>query len=145
MVVYGIETERCPEVLQFWADTLRRSEAADPVRNPFRNQLLKYSATDEGVTAFHRLEPVYVNPSWFGLVGAVALFAVRIIFNLQPNLWLVLGMGFCFLLTMIGLAMATGRFYAVGAKMGLRKAGYKGKVRILTGAALESRLLEAAI
>lgn len=120
MVIYCFETEKSSEVLNWIKLTREKSKETDFVKNPFFFKIKRVTIKKRFLLCVDIL-PLYPNFTiygWFGLIGS----------------FLILGWGWWtwpFLaLGCLGFFWSSPFFYFM-TKLGLRKNGYKGKIKMV--------------
>jgi len=128
MAVIGLKVEGNSETLRFWKDTEERFAANDLGRNPFETKI-KHLSMNETVLI---IKPVYPRFWLFGLLP----LAIGLFFGWKVSIWIGLSVVF------LGVAFWSAPFYALMLYFGLRKSGYKGKVRFMSMNKIVEEMIE---
>ena len=128
MVLFSLEVEESFTAKQFFNKTRASLIGGDLITNPFSNGFVKVIDRNLYVIGF---KPVYPQVWWWGLIWVV----MANFFGFGNWYWLVAGALFAQALFFIS------PIYILMAILGLRKAGYKGKVRIISKAGTIRRLV----
>lgn len=118
MATFAIDLTENDESTKFFVDTQQRLETNNFVKNPFRGGVRKIT----GSMYLVYLEPVYFNftPFIWVIVGAL-------LFYKGWTWWLIIPM----VLGSLGIFWSKYFFYYM-LKLGLKKAGYKDKVKLVS-------------
>ena len=120
MAIYGMMLEKQDAVSKWIAETDKRSKEENFFKNPFKLRM-KFWLRKKEVLLIMDIKPLYFNFSVFGwFMSAGALFMFGFGWWLWPGI----------ILGCLGVFW-TADFYFFMAKLGLRKAGYKGKIKRL--------------
>lgn len=135
MAIFGIEVDNVAEANDFFLETEQRLQGTDMVVNPFFGSLKMYVSKDS-VLGVASLKPMYPNLTLYvaGFFAILGLFAY----------WNGWGLQFFFVCMSLASVLAgyfwSSHFMVSMMKVGLRKAGYKGKVETFVGSKLSERL-----
>lgn len=138
MVIFGIEIDRTKESIAFMEETHNRLQVPNLVTNPFYGRVkrlsLQKNKKDHYVLV---MDPVYIKfytIGYFLLAGAVVFAGFRLSVAYLP-----------------GLILSSTRFFwsrffmYLGLVLGLKKAGYKGKVKLLRDSTTLRKLLNEVL
>ena len=128
MAAFGIHVRKRLKVENFIVETNKKLNESDFVRNPFKGELFSLG---DCVAVY--MNPVYVN---FPLYAGILAVVLALVFG--ARFWGFLPAAFFFLLSL----MWTRFFYYILLRIGLRKAGYIGKIKIMKTEELIRRLME---
>lgn len=124
MVIFGIELSRTKEAIKFMKETNDRLQSTNPVTNPFYGSIkripLKKKDKDHYVLVMDPVYPKLYYMGYFLLPGAFIFAGLRLSVAYLPGLFLTLTR-FCWSRFFMYLFLA----------LGLKKAGYKGKVKLI--------------
>ena len=122
MAAFGIKTKRNVIVDKFMEETKERLEGNNFVKNPFFGKTKLIGSDEEFDYWAVVMRPVYPPFYWYGLLGALGLITI-----LQGwTNWAILPL----LLFASGI-FYNGAFFSFMLRIGLRKAGYTGVLKIL--------------
>jgi hypothetical protein len=118
MAVFGVRTKSDELVTSFMLESKERLKNSNLVKNPFRAEIVRLNVEDWAI----EIEPVY--------------------FNFTPFFWIVAGAGYVLwgyswwlwipsCLGLLGIFWSKYFFFTM-MKLGLRKKGYKGQVKLLS-------------
>ena len=134
MAVFGVETDADTSVIKFMKESHDRLQSNNIVDNPFNGRIIR--AKDNNTKKYTYvviMQPIYPKIYLIGLfyIGIALLFT-----GMRLSLWQLPGI----------ILYATGIFWSKifiysGLKMGLRKYGYRGKVRLLSATATLERVI----
>lgn len=131
MAIFGLELRSSKSLVAFVDKTNIRLQENHLVRNPFYGQAKIY----DGFIVVD-LVPVYMNP---GLLGLFMFIAPLVISTFKISLWLLPGF-----LLMLSSIFWSKYFFVLMFILGLRKEGYKGKVKLIKDQETLRRLLKWA-
>ena len=120
MAMYGMMLEKQDAVSKWIAQTNERTKEESFLKNPFKTKM-KFWLRKKEVLLLIDIQPLYFNFTIFGW-----LLAVGTLIAFGFGWWLIPGI----VLGCLGVFW-TADFYFLMAKLGLRKAGYTGKVKRL--------------
>jgi hypothetical protein len=118
MAMFGILLDKDVAVTKWIADTKKRTTYDNVFKNPFKTKIRFWNKKGE-VLLLMDITPIYFNYSiygWFMSAGTLLLFGF--------GWWMWPGI----VLGCLGLFW-TSEFYFVMTKLGLRRTGYKGKIK----------------
>ncbi len=124
MVIFGIELDRNKESIAFMEETKKRLADNNPITNPFYGTVKKLPLSKEKKNNYVLvMDPVYIrfyNIGYFLLAGAFIFTGLKLSIRYLPGLIL------------LSTSFFWSRFFMyLGLFFGLKKAGYKGKVKLL--------------
>ena len=130
MAIFGILTDNTKEVNEFLEKTIERGKEENLLKNPFRIDIRVFPSEKQIISVF-RMTPVYFNYSLFGFPPLIFILA------LVGLTWWLLPFA---ILVSLGIFWRR-EFYYLMSRLGLRKAGYKGKIKFV----YHSRIIEECI
>ncbi len=138
MTIFAIETDASVELLNFMAETTERIKGHNIATNPFTGMVKQIPNTKPGDTLAYviQIEPIYPRFYLFGGVYIILGFLL----NRGWTPWLLPGFG----ILSLGF-LWTKYFYYIFLTMGLRKAGHKSKVKLITSQDTIMRFLDVII
>lgn len=134
MALFGFRAEHKKELTNFMLATQKKLESNNVVYNPFIAKIKEFNLISEGepeVIYLIDMNPIYLN---FTPIGWFMAFAVLVLFGF--SWWITPGV----VITLLGVFW-TPEFYYIMFRLGLKKAGYKGKVKRLRNEAIIKELL----
>ena len=134
MAIFGVELEDSSLVRDYMAKTNERLSVQNMVTNPFNGKVKEVSKTG-GLSVYI----VLIEPIWppFPLIGALFILIPMALKGLVWTWWYLPGM----LLLPLSLLWTRQFMYFVCHK-GIKKAGYKGKIRQISHSKLLKILIE---
>lgn len=133
MVIFGVKTHDVASVKKFVRETKKRLETPDLARNPFSGYIKSFEFDKTERITILKIVPLWPNFSPY--VAILSLFPI-IFFGGYNNPGLLL-----IPLIFLGLAFFwTEDFFYLILRIGLKKAGYKGKVKKLKRSVLIDEL-----
>lgn len=132
MVAFGIEIESItPGILDFISKTNERLKGVNVVTNPFVNSKIVFVKNN----LICNIEPVYINFPKYAFIFTLA--GVIMFKGLTLSLWYMPPLVFLL------LSLFWSKYlYLLVIKLGLKNAGYKGKVKLLRDSETIKRLIE---
>jgi len=128
MPVFGVEAKECKEVINFVIETNKRLKEENLVKSPFNGMVV-----NKGDFLAVLIEPIYINlPFYISLIGAT----FSIILNIRSILYFAI-LSIFILLNIFW----TSYFYYFLFTKGLKKNGYKGKLKYIGAKELAKRLI----
>lgn len=132
MAVFGVQMYNTKEATKYFFDTKERASNTDMLKNPFRASYKLLPVNEAEFMVVADMQPVYPNIIWVsplilggvlftGISPAFALIAVPFIFG-----------GF----------LHTSHAMFLGFRTGARKAGYKGKMKLVKKDDIIRRLMQ---
>jgi len=118
MAMYGILLDKDKAVAKWIAETTKRTQEENFLKNPFKTKI-KFWLKKKQLLLLMDITPIYFNYTIFGWVMSAGTL---LMFGLGWWVWpgIILGcLGFFW----------TSEFYFEMTKLGLRRAGYKGKIK----------------
>lgn len=137
-MIFAFTTTATMPLLKFVCDTNARLSKHNIVKNPFEGHiyLIPKKNGDNSLTYAVDMEPVYPKVWIFGLI--MLAFAVAI--TGQINSWAI----FPLMIFSAGV-LWTRYFYILMLTLGLRKAGHKDKIKIITSMEIIRKLLHSIL
>jgi hypothetical protein len=118
MAMFGLRLGKEDAVMDWISSTSRKSKDDNFIKNPFKMNM-KFWLKNEEVLLLMDIQPLYFNFTIFGWLASIGSLII-----LGFGWWIIPGIVFgC-----LGVFW-TSEFYYWMAKLGLRKAVYKGKVK----------------
>lgn len=122
MAIFSITTEHSDEVSDFIHKAKKKMESDDFLKNPFIADIIKIQQGHDNPLYVFSMSPIYFN---FSIFGWFIAFAIFMIWGL--NTFLI----YPIILGCLGFFWSSTFFYCM-AVLGLRKNGYKGKIKRLS-------------
>lgn len=129
MAIFGLELRNSKPLTIFIDKTNIRLQENHMVKNPFYGEAKIY----DGFIVVE-IRPVYMNPF---ILGLFVFLGPLVITNFKISWWLLPG-----LLLILSSIFWTSYFYIFMFMLGLRKEGYKGKVKLINDQETLRRLLK---
>lgn len=135
MSLFGIEAEKSKEVFSFISDTNKRLKNNNYIENPFNGRVITLpdkflQTTQRFIFDLEPIWPKFYKVGFYVLIIPMFFEATRTIWWALPGV-LIFSTGFFW----------SSRFHYLILKLGLKKAGYKGKVKLLKQQAIIKELL----
>lgn len=137
MAVFGIQTEKNRAAKKFMRDSHERLQRPSIITNPFEGHIVKVSDSSSADVDYYvvDIEPVYPKFYYMGLLG---IFLALVFGNI--NAWLIPGS----IIFLMGIFWNKFWFYIM-LRLGLRKAGYKSRVRIVNNELLIRKMIKSIL
>ena len=127
MANFAVQTEAAPEAVKFMLDTKERLKSNNILRNPFTGDIIlvpNSKHTHDGNIYLIKMEPIYPKYELF----AVPLLSIPLFFTgLKLTWWLLPGV----FVASFGVFKSV-LFMYIMLKIGLKRAQYEGKVKLLS-------------
>jgi len=131
MVFFGVELEGTSEVMKFISDTKQRLTNPHIAKNPYKEAEIMYLPN----TLVYYAKPVYLL---FPLYASISIGVLTFLFA-----GLNYSIGYIIALVFLSLSFFWTKWFSYPMlKIGLKKAGYNGKVKLLSTEELFKRLLK---
>lgn len=121
MVLFSLELEDKKEAIDFLTLSDSRLHLEDAVRNPFVGGIRILNTEQGKINALVLMNPIYPNISYLGWVMAGGLYLI-----FGGSLWLSIPAAF----GLTGIMWTKWPYY-YGISKGLKKAGYKGTIKLI--------------
>ena len=137
-MIFAFETKPTMALLRFVRDTNNRLSKHNIVKNPFEGRiyLIPKVRGEEHLTYVVDMEPVYPKVWIFGLI----MLAFAVALTGQINSWAI----FPLLIFSAGVFW-TRYFYILMLTLGVRKAGHKDKLKIITSMEIMRKLFHSIL
>lgn len=139
MVTFAVEVEDNNIVYEFMRDTHKRLQRKDLVKNPFIGRVVFLPRRLDYTKIIYLIEMESVYPKIY-IFGFLILASFLIIFGFNKPLLLIIAIIFI----SPGLLHTKIFNYLIMSK-GLRKAGYKGKIKLLSNGILLQELINSLL
>lgn len=133
MAIFGIETENDESASLYLLKTQDRLQSPNLFKNPFTtdSKMKKIHSLENKSAYAFILEPVYPPFFWFGLLGFIVLFLFT------GWTWMTIFPAFVFCLGVFWTPLPS----LLALWLGLRKADYRGRIRLLSKSEIIKRVL----
>lgn len=120
-MIFGLKTDKDEAVLNFYIETNKRLGRDDVVKNPFGLSKIGFIMREDKVYLVCDLNPVW--PDFSGYLFIIGFIPLLFGFFKTSIFFYVLGL--------IVLFLWSRYFFSLMMYLGLRKKGYKGKIRLV--------------
>jgi hypothetical protein len=137
MATFGIIIENTPVVERYMADVKDRLEDSNMLRNPFKGYCLSFDIKNAGQNGLLRgyatkVQPLYPNFTPYGFLASLGIYIVW-----GMNIWIIPGI----FIGILGVFWSKYFYYYI-YKLGLKKVGYTGYMKLLSAEEVMDRWCE---
>ena len=133
MAILGIETGKDPKVMEFMLESDKRLQSNNVVKNPYEGKIKKINSENDKESYAIVMTPIYPR---FYLFGIILIILPMLFIGIRFSWWMLPGI----ILFSLGIFWSKIPVY-LGILIGLRKQGYKGKVKIISNNEIIKRML----
>lgn len=138
MAIFGVETDRAAIVRKYMRESNERLQKKSMISNPFYGRIVRVPSSDQ-VKDYYVVDMDPVYPKIY-LIGIFTMIVALFFTGFRLTYWLVPS----FVFFSCGIFWSK-YFYYVMLKLGLKKAGYNKKLKLITSNATISRLIDVIV